>query len=71
MRVFVEEECKFRPISNVLESAIRLGRTTGIVATSKIQHATPASFSSHHASRKNPEIQSLVHFTFFYFCIYY
>ncbi|WP_439873564.1 alkaline phosphatase [Bacillus mycoides] len=52
----VKEECKFRPVANVLEGAKRSGRATGIIATSEIQHATPASFSAHHVNRKNFEI---------------
>ncbi|MFL0403902.1 alkaline phosphatase [Bacillus nitratireducens] len=52
----MKEECKFRPVANVLEGAKRSGRATGIIATSEIQHATPASFSAHHANRKNFEV---------------
>ncbi|MED0972819.1 alkaline phosphatase [Bacillus paramycoides] len=52
----VKEECKFRPVANVLEGAKRSGRATGIIATSEIQHATPAGFSAHHANRKNFEV---------------
>ncbi|PFL15983.1 alkaline phosphatase [Bacillus cereus] len=52
----VKENCKFRPVANVLEGAKRSGRATGIIATSEIQHATPASFSAHHVNRKNFEI---------------
>ncbi|MGM2836048.1 alkaline phosphatase, partial [Bacillus cereus group sp. Bce025] len=36
--------------------AKRTGRATGIVATSEIQHATPAGFSAHHLNRKNFEV---------------
>ncbi|PFM58709.1 alkaline phosphatase [Bacillus cereus] len=50
------EECKFHPDANVLEGAKRSGRATGIIATSEIQHATPAGFSAHHANRKNFEV---------------
>ncbi|MGE6365377.1 alkaline phosphatase [Bacillus paramycoides] len=50
------EECKFHPVANVLEGAKRSGRATGIIATSEIQHATPAGFSAHHANRKNFEV---------------
>ncbi|KXY44457.1 alkaline phosphatase [Bacillus cereus] len=52
----VKEECKFRPVANVLEGAKRSGRATGIIATSEIQHATPASFSAHHVNRKDFEV---------------
>ena len=43
----------YTPVANVLEGAKQLGKATGIVATSEIQHATPASFSSHVTSRSN------------------
>jgi alkaline phosphatase len=37
----------------VLEAAKEKGKATGLVATSEITHATPASFGSHDISRKN------------------
>ena len=37
----------YRPIANLLEGARASGRATGLVATSQIQHATPAGFSAH------------------------
>lgn len=43
----------FTPVATVLEGAKQLGMATGIIATSEIQHATPASFSSHVTSRNN------------------
>lgn len=43
------------PIANVLEGAERIGKATGIVSTSNIQHATPADFSAHHPDRNNYE----------------
>lgn len=49
----VKEEEAFKPVANVLEGAKKSGRATGIVSTSEIQHATPAGFSSHVASRSN------------------
>ncbi|HDX9613780.1 TPA: alkaline phosphatase [Bacillus toyonensis] len=52
----IEEEEKLRPVANVLEGAKRSSRATGIVATSEIQHATPAGFSAHHANRKHFDI---------------
>ncbi len=52
----IKEEDKLRPVANVLEGAKRSGRSTGIVATSEIQHATPAGFSAHHANRKHFEL---------------
>ncbi|QTL50676.1 alkaline phosphatase [Priestia aryabhattai] len=47
----VEKEDQFRPVANVLEGAKLSGRATGIVATSEIQHATPAGFSAHNYNR--------------------
>ncbi|PFE06343.1 alkaline phosphatase [Bacillus cereus] len=52
----IKEEERFRPVANVLEGAERSGRATGIIATSEIQHATPAAFSAHHANRKDFEV---------------
>lgn len=40
-------------IKTVLEQAKENGMTTGLVATSEITHATPASFGAHDESRKN------------------
>lgn len=41
-----------RPCETVLERARLLGKRTGLVVTSQITHATPASFYAHVASRK-------------------
>lgn len=49
----IAEEDAFKPVANVLEGAKQLGKATGIVSTSEIQHATPAGFSSHVTSRSN------------------
>lgn len=40
-------------VKTVLESAKELGKSTGLVATSEITHATPASFGAHDHSRQN------------------
>ncbi|MCP3739705.1 alkaline phosphatase [Rossellomorea sp. BNER] len=40
-------------VKTVLEAAKEKGKATGLVATSEITHATPASFGSHDKSRKN------------------
>jgi alkaline phosphatase len=40
-------------VKTVLEAAKERGKATGLVATSEITHATPASFGSHDHSRKN------------------
>ncbi|WP_371392105.1 alkaline phosphatase [Bacillus pseudomycoides] len=52
----IKEEDRCRPVANVLEGAEHSGRATGIIATSEIQHATPAGFSAHHVIRKNFEV---------------
>lgn len=41
------------PGANIMEAASLHGRATGLVATSEIQHATPAGFAAHEPSRKN------------------
>lgn len=43
------------PVSTILEQAEKKGLATGMVATSTITHATPASFISHVPSRKMME----------------
>lgn len=40
-------------LKTVLEAAKEKGKATGLVATSEITHATPASFGAHDMSRKN------------------
>lgn len=49
----VDPEDAFKPVANVLEGAKLLGKSTGIISTSEIQHATPAGFSSHATHRSN------------------
>ncbi|MDO5301502.1 MAG: alkaline phosphatase [Tissierellia bacterium] len=49
---FEEARAKM-PLANILEAAERLGKSTGIIATSNIQHATPADFSAHHPNRND------------------
>ncbi|SFN05018.1 alkaline phosphatase [Formivibrio citricus] len=41
-----------RPVATILEAARLAGKSTGLVATSEIMHATPADFSAHDPSRK-------------------
>lgn len=47
---------ELQPLATVLEAAKRTGRSTGIVSTSNIQHATPAAFSSHNPDRNKYQI---------------
>lgn len=44
------------PYASILEAAKTLGKATGIIATSNIQHATPAAFSSHYFDRSRYDI---------------
>jgi alkaline phosphatase len=44
-----------RPVATVLEGARARGLSTGLVATSRITHATPAAFASHVPERDNEE----------------
>lgn len=48
-----KEEDKCRPVASVLEGARLTGKATGLIATSNIQHASPAGYSSHWSDRKN------------------
>ncbi|MEQ4485083.1 alkaline phosphatase [Cohnella silvisoli] len=41
------------PVANVLEAAKLAGKSTGIISTSEIMHATPADFSAHYPDRSN------------------
>jgi alkaline phosphatase len=43
----------YAPLATVLEAARLQGKATGIVSTSAVCHATPATFSSHVSSRKD------------------
>lgn len=45
----------YKKLETVLEAAHRKGMKTGLVATSTIVHATPASFFAHNMSRQNYE----------------
>lgn len=46
-----DKQLQYRPLATVLEGAKLLGKATGIVATSRVTHATPAAFVSHVPSR--------------------
>lgn len=43
----------FTEVKTVLEQAKEEGKSTGLVATSEITHATPAAYGAHDVSRKN------------------
>lgn len=42
-----------KPVKTMLQMAKEQGMTTALVATSQINHATPASFAAHNESRRN------------------
>lgn len=44
---------KYVPLATLIEGAKHTGRAVGIIATSNVQHATPAAFSSHWHDRSN------------------
>lgn len=44
-----------KPLATVLEGAKLAGKSTGLIATSEISHATPACFASHTAARSEEE----------------
>lgn len=45
-----------KPIASILEAAKLAGMSTGVIATSNVQHATPADFTSHYYDRSKYEI---------------
>lgn len=49
----VSSEDHYKPVATLLEGAKLLGKATGIVATSNVQHATPAAFTSHWHDRND------------------
>ncbi len=42
-----------KAVTSVLQAAKKAGKKTGVVVTSQVNHATPASYISHNESRKN------------------
>ncbi|HEX3020311.1 MAG TPA: alkaline phosphatase [Chitinispirillaceae bacterium] len=49
-------DLQWRPVATVLEAARLCGKSTGLVATARISHATPAAFSSHWHDRDNENV---------------
>ncbi|HOW14408.1 alkaline phosphatase [Methanosarcina sp.] len=47
------EDLQYSPLATVLEGSKLEGKATGLVATSRVSHATPAAFASHIDSRDN------------------
>ena len=50
---FASEQDKYRPYATVLEAAKLKGKSTGIIATSNVQHASPAGYSAHTGNRSD------------------
>ncbi|MCL1835022.1 MAG: alkaline phosphatase [Oscillospiraceae bacterium] len=44
------------PVASILEAAKLAGKSTGVVATSQVMHATPAGWTSHYPDRSQEEI---------------
>jgi len=49
------EDLRYRPLATVLEGAKLLKKATGVVATSRVTHATPAAYMAHTPSRTNED----------------
>lgn len=49
----ISDELKYKPVASVLEGAKYYGKSVGLVATSNIQHASPAAYSAHWPDRSN------------------
>lgn len=47
---------QWTPVATVLEAARICGKSTGLVATARVSHATPAAFSSHWHERDNENV---------------
>ncbi len=57
------EDVHYRPFATVLEGARLVGKSTGIVATSRVSHATPGAYVAHTAARdeENDIMEQAVH----------
>jgi alkaline phosphatase len=57
------DDRQVRPFATVLEGARLLGKATGIVATSRVSHATPGAYVAHTAARdeENDIMEQAVH----------
>ncbi|MFC6333826.1 alkaline phosphatase [Paenibacillus septentrionalis] len=49
----IAEEDRRKPVASVLEAARLAGKSTGIISTSEVMHATPADFTAHYPGRSN------------------
>jgi len=53
MGIVADPAEEYNPLATVLEGSKLEGKATGLVATSRVTHATPAAFASHVDSRNN------------------
>ena len=44
------------PVATIIEAANLIGKSTGVIATSNVQHATPAAYTSHYNDRSKYDI---------------
>ncbi|MBI4765788.1 MAG: alkaline phosphatase [Deltaproteobacteria bacterium] len=49
----IREDWKYKPLATVLEAAKVAGKSVGLIATSNIQHASPAGYSAHVEARSD------------------
>jgi alkaline phosphatase len=49
----ITRQQQYKPVATILEGAKLAGKSVGLVATSNIQHATPAAFSAHWPDRSD------------------
>jgi alkaline phosphatase len=54
----------YAPLASILEAAKARGKATGLVATSRITHATPAAFASHTYSRNEESSTIMEHLVY-------
>ncbi|MGL5378928.1 alkaline phosphatase [Clostridium sp.] len=50
---YIATSTEEKPLATLIEGAEAIGKSTGIIATSEITHATPADFSAHTDNRAN------------------
>ncbi len=57
------EGLTMRPLATVLEAARLLGKSTGLVATARVTHATPAAYAAHvdHRDKENDIAKQMAH----------
>lgn len=51
----ISDDLKYKPVASVLEGAKLNNKSVGLVATSNIQHASPAAYSAHWSDRSKYE----------------